>query len=42
MITSEAIGDFVEKSLILDADFCYPIVPKEENENKYPGVNVHM
>ncbi|HHV17272.1 MAG TPA: NTP transferase domain-containing protein [Thermoanaerobacterales bacterium] len=38
MITSEAIGDFVEKSLILDADFCYPIVPKEENENKYPGV----
>jgi hypothetical protein len=30
MITSEAIRDFVEKSLKLDADFCYPIVPKEK------------
>mgnify|MGYP000921590924 FL=1 len=38
MITSEAIRDFAEKSLTLDADFCYPIVRKEENEKKYPGV----
>jgi len=38
MITPEAIRDFVEKSLAMDADFYYPIVSKEENEKKYPGV----
>jgi len=38
MITSEAIRDFVEKSLSIDADFFYPIVLKEENEKKYPGI----
>ncbi|NLZ53353.1 MAG: NTP transferase domain-containing protein [Thermoanaerobacteraceae bacterium] len=38
MITPEAIRDFVEKSLSIDADFYYPIVLKEENEKKYPGV----
>ena len=38
MITSEAIRDFVEKALSMDGDFYYPIVLKEENEKKYPGV----
>lgn len=38
MITPEAIRDFVEKALSMDADFYYPIVSKEENEKKYPGV----
>lgn len=38
MITSEAIKDFVEKSRTIDAEFYYPIVRKEENEKKYPGV----
>jgi len=36
MITPEAIKDFVEKALAMDADFYYPIVSKEENEKKYP------
>ncbi len=38
MITSEAIRDFAEKSLTLDAQFYYPIIHKAENEKKYPGV----
>jgi len=38
MITSEAIRDFVEKAQKVDADFYYPIVRKEINEKKYPGV----
>ena len=36
MITPEAIEDFVGKSLKLNADFCYPIVPKSENEKRFP------
>jgi GTP:adenosylcobinamide-phosphate guanylyltransferase len=39
MITPEAINDFVEKARRLDAEFCYPIVKKEDNERKYPGVH---
>ncbi|HQA59403.1 MAG: nucleotidyltransferase family protein [Tepidanaerobacteraceae bacterium] len=38
MITPEAVRDFVEKSLSMDADFYYPIVSREENEKKYPGI----
>lgn len=38
MITSEAIRDFVEKAQKLDGEFFYPIVEKECNEKKYPGV----
>ncbi|MDD4568621.1 MAG: NTP transferase domain-containing protein [Tepidanaerobacteraceae bacterium] len=38
MITAEAVRDFVEKAITLDAEFCYPVVLKEENEKKYPGV----
>ncbi|HHY04898.1 MAG TPA: NTP transferase domain-containing protein [Thermoanaerobacterales bacterium] len=38
MITPDAIQDFVKKALRLEADFCYPVVKKEVNERKYPGV----
>lgn len=38
MITPESIKDFAEKALALKAEFCYPIISKEENEKKYPGV----
>ena len=38
MITPEAIRDFVEKAIPLEADFCYPIIRREENDKKYPGV----
>lgn len=38
MITSEAIRDFVEKARKLDGEFFYPIVKKEYNDKKYPGV----
>ncbi|AYO29286.1 MAG: hypothetical protein PWR06_1276 [Thermoanaerobacteraceae bacterium] len=39
MITPEAIRDFAVKARELEADFCYPIVRKEDNDAKYPGVH---
>ena len=39
MITADAIVDFVENANKLEADFCYPIVSKEDSEKKYPGVH---
>ncbi|HHW03563.1 MAG TPA: NTP transferase domain-containing protein [Thermoanaerobacterales bacterium] len=39
MITPEAIRDFAAKALELEADFCYPIVRREVNDAKYPGVH---
>ncbi|MDI3481563.1 MAG: hypothetical protein PWQ97_1218 [Tepidanaerobacteraceae bacterium] len=39
MITPEAIKDFVEKARATGADFNYPIVRKEDNDAKYPGVH---
>lgn len=36
LITTEAINDFIKKSNELNADFCYPIVEKAVNMNKYP------
>lgn len=39
MITPEAIRDFVEKAGEEDADFSYPIVRREDNDAKYPGVH---
>ncbi|MDN5331028.1 MAG: hypothetical protein PWP45_253 [Tepidanaerobacteraceae bacterium] len=37
MITPEALDDFVKRAEKLDADFAYPIIPKEDTEKKYPG-----
>ena len=38
MVTPESIDDFVRRALEAEADFCYPIVPKEECVRKYPGM----
>lgn len=39
LVTAEAISDFIERSEALEADFCYPIIPKEECLRKYPGIS---
>lgn len=36
LITPEAIADFTDRCGNLDADFYYPIVPKEQNLSKFP------
>jgi hypothetical protein len=36
LVTGAAISDFVELALRLDADFAYPIIPKDECLLKYP------
>jgi GTP:adenosylcobinamide-phosphate guanylyltransferase len=38
MITPEAIEDFIKRSEDVKADFCYPVVNKEINEKRFPGV----
>ncbi|MDR1159943.1 MAG: NTP transferase domain-containing protein [Syntrophomonadaceae bacterium] len=37
-ITTEAIDDFITRCEDYSADFYYPIIRQEVNENKYPGV----
>lgn len=36
LITPEAIDDFVTHALTTDADFCFPIIPKEDCMSNYP------
>ena len=36
LVTPEAIDDFISRCAALDADFCYPIIPKEASEQKFP------
>ncbi len=38
LITRKSLEDFIERSLKLKADFCYPIIEKEVCETKYSGV----
>ncbi|HHY81790.1 MAG TPA: NTP transferase domain-containing protein [Clostridiales bacterium] len=38
MITGEMVTDFIQKSMNLGCDFCYPIVEKQLNEKRFPGV----
>ncbi|NPV44783.1 Bifunctional protein GlmU [Koleobacter methoxysyntrophicus] len=38
MITPEAVEDFLIKTKHAEADLYYPIITKEANEKKYPGV----
>lgn len=38
LITPEAINDFITKSKATGADFCYPIIEKRLNEEKFPEV----
>lgn len=37
MLTKDAVIDFIEQSESKDADLCYPIVKREDNERKFPG-----
>lgn len=39
MITEEALRNFIEKARQYEADLYYPIVRKEDNELKFPGVH---
>ena len=36
-ITSDAIKDFIGKSEWIGADFCYPIITRDNCERKFPG-----
>ena len=38
MLTVEALEDFVNKSLAMNADLCYSVVDKRVNDAKYPEV----
>lgn len=38
MLTVEALEDFIEKSLAMNADLCYSVVDKKINDQKYPEV----
>ena len=38
LITSEAVDDFIERCGNLDADFYYPVILKEANEKRFPGM----
>lgn len=38
LLTAEAVDDFIERCKATEADIYYPIVSKETNEAKYPGV----
>lgn len=37
-ITSEALEDFIDCSKATGADFCYPVVEKNENDKKFPDM----
>jgi molybdopterin-guanine dinucleotide biosynthesis protein A len=38
MITGEMVSDFVRRCIKQGGDFCYPIVEKQLNEERFPGV----
>lgn len=45
LLTTEAVNYFLQICQGLEGDFFYPIVSREDNENKYPGVKrtyVHL
>lgn len=37
LITSVAITDFVDRALAARAEVCYPIIPRESSERRFPG-----
>jgi len=39
LVTAEAISDFISRASRAGADFCYPIIPREECLKKYPGMS---
>jgi hypothetical protein len=38
MLTVEALEDFMQKALKMNADLCYSVVAKANNDKKYPEV----
>jgi CTP:molybdopterin cytidylyltransferase MocA len=38
-LTPGAIDDFVRASIATEADFCYPIIPREVSEARFPGAH---
>lgn len=38
LITAEAINDFLQKAVSMRADFCYPIINRELNNKRFPGM----
>lgn len=38
LLTTPAVDDFISTCLQLEGDLFYPIVSKQSNENKYPGI----
>ena len=37
MLTAEAVEDFIQQSYKTGGDFCYPVIPRECMEAKFPG-----
>jgi 2-phospho-L-lactate guanylyltransferase (CobY/MobA/RfbA family) len=38
LLTPEAVEDFLDRALKLDADLAYPIIPRAHCESRYPGL----
>ncbi|MGB9620585.1 MAG: hypothetical protein ACPL7K_09255, partial [Armatimonadota bacterium] len=38
LLTPEAVDDFLERAMKLDADLAYPIIPRAHCEARYPGI----
>jgi molybdopterin-guanine dinucleotide biosynthesis protein A len=38
LLTTDSVADFLKKCSKKQADFYYPIIPKEDNDRLYPGV----
>ena len=38
MISVEAVEDFIKRSIETKVDFCYPIIEKKYNDDKFPGI----
>lgn len=37
-LTTEAVNRMIEESIATGAGFCYPVIRKEENERRFPGM----
>ena len=38
LLTTAAVDDFIERCGDLEADFYYPVIPKDANEKQFPGI----
>lgn len=37
LITSESVGDFIDRAIASEADICYPMIPRDAVERRFPG-----